>query len=103
MQKAWDKVDLAEIESYCTPDLYNSLQQELVGVEAGDNKTLVDELDAEIAAMALDGDYLVVSVRFTGFIQEDSAGAHAFNEIWHIRRLASDEGNWLVAGIQQTN
>lgn len=104
LQKAWDNVDLSEIESYCTPELFSELQQELRGVQAGDNQTVVDTLDAEIAAMAVDGEFFIVSVRFTGFIQEDAVkGAHAFNEIWHIRRLAKDEGNWLVAGIQQTN
>lgn len=104
LQKAWDNVDLSEIESYCTPELFSALQQELRGVQAGDNQTVVDTLDAEIAAMAVDGEFFIVSVRFTGFIQEDAVkGAHAFNEIWHIRRLASDEGNWLVAGIQQAN
>lgn len=103
LQKAWDKVDLQEIESYCTSELFKALQAELAGANPGDNHTVVDELDAELATMALDGDYLVVSVRFTGFIQEDAVGAHAFNEIWHIRRLANDEGNWLVAGIQQAS
>jgi len=101
LQKAWDSVDLTEIESYCTPELFALMQQELRGVQPGDNQTVVDTLDAEIASMAVDGEYFVVSVRFTGFIQEDVQGAHAFNEIWHIRRLASDEGNWQVAGIQQ--
>lgn len=103
LQKAWDKVDLPEIQSYCTPELFEALQEELAGAKAGDNHTVVDELDAELATMAVDGNYLVVSVRFTGFIQEDAAGAHAFNEVWHIRRLANDEGNWKVAGIQQTS
>ncbi|MEA1989818.1 MAG: TIM44-like domain-containing protein [Pseudomonadota bacterium] len=104
LQKAWDNVDLSEIESYCTEDLFAALQHELRGVQAGDNHTVVDTLDAEIATMAVDDEYFVVSMRFTGFIQEDAVqGAHAFSEIWHIRRLANDEGNWQVAGIQQVN
>lgn len=104
LQKAWDDVDLSEIESYCTPDLYTALQGELTNAKPGDNHTVVDTLDAEIAAMAIDGEYFIVSIRFSGFIQEDAVkGAHAFNEIWHIRRLANDEGNWQVAGIQQVN
>ncbi|BCN92474.1 hypothetical protein THMIRHAM_02590 [Thiomicrorhabdus immobilis] len=104
LQKAWDNVDLSEIESYCTPELYQALQQELRGVQPGDNQTVVDTLYAEIAAMAVDAEYFVVSIRFSGFIQEDTVqGAHAFNEIWHIRRLANDEGNWQVAGIQQVS
>ena len=101
LQKAWDEVDLSEIKSYCTESLYSALELELQGVKPGDNQTRVDELNAEVAAIAVDGEFLVVSIRFTGFIEEDAHGAHAFNEIWHIRRLANDEGNWRVAGIQQ--
>ncbi len=103
LQKAWDNVNLAEIESYCTPELYQAIERELVGVQPGDNETRVDSLDAEIAAMAVDGEFFIVSIRFSGFIEEDAHGAHAFNEVWHIRRLANDQGNWMVAGIQQTN
>lgn len=104
LQKAWDNVDMSEMQSYCTPELYTALQQELIGVQAGDNQTVVDTLDAEIAAMAIDGEYFVVSIHFSGFIQEDVVqGAHAFSEVWHIRRLANDQGDWKVAGIQQAN
>lgn len=103
LQNAWDNVDLEQIKSYCTDELYQALVSELKGVQPGDNQTRVDELNAETAAIAVDGEYLVVSIRFTGFIKEDAQGAHAFNEIWHIRRLANDEGNWRVAGIQQSS
>ncbi len=102
LQKAWDDADLAEVESYCSPELFAALQQEMAGMQAGDNHTVIDTLDAELADMAIDGEYFIASIRFTGFIQEDATeGAHAFNEIWHIRRLANDEGTWQVAGIQQ--
>lgn len=103
LQKAWDNLEINEIESYCTPELFSALQQQMAEMQSGQNHTRVDELDAEIATMAIDGDYLVVSLRFTGFIEEDDSGAHAFNEIWHIRRLANDEGDWRIAGIQQVN
>lgn len=104
LQAAWDAVDLAEVESYCTPELFAALQAEMQGMQPGDNVTVIDTLYADIADMAMDGEYFMVSIRFTGFIQEDAlVGAHAFNEIWHIRRLANNEGNWQVAGIQQTH
>ena len=103
LQRAWDAVDLAEMESYCTPELYSALQQELSSMKPGDNQTDIDTLDAEIADSAVDGEYFVVSVRFTGFIKENSGEAHAFHEIWHIKRLVSNEGNWLIAGIQQSD
>ena len=102
LQKAWDSADLSEVESYCSPELFAAIKQEMQGQQAGEHQTVVDTLDAEIADMAVDGEYFVVSIRFSGFIEEDaSEGAHAFNEVWHIRRLANDEGTWEVAGIQQ--
>lgn len=102
LQKAWDAVDVTEVEAYCTPELFAEIKAQMQGMQAGDNVTVVDTLDAEIADMAIDGKHFVVSIRFTGFIQESAEeSAHAFNEVWHIRRDASDQGNWLVAGIQQ--
>jgi len=104
LQKAWDAVDVSEVQSYCTPELFAEIQKEMQGMQPGENVTIVDTLDAEVADMAIDGEYFVVSIRFTGFIQESvEESAHAFNEVWHIRRDASDQGNWLVAGIQQQN
>lgn len=102
LQKAWDDLDVTEIESYCTPELFAEIKQQMQGRVSGDNHTVVDTLYAEMADMALDGEYFVVSVRFSGFIEEEAgAGAHAFREIWHIRRKVSNQGDWLVAGIQQ--
>ncbi len=104
LQKAWDKGDVSEIESYCSPELFAAIQQEMQEHQAGEHHTVVDTLDAEIADMAMDGDYFVVSVRFSGFIEEENTeGAHAFNEVWHIRRLSQGEGNWKIIGIQQNH
>jgi len=102
LQKAWDDLDVTEIESYCTPELFAEIKQQMQGRVSGDNHTVVDTLYAEMADRVVDGEYFVVSVRFSGFIQEEAgADAHAFREIWHIRRKLSNQGNWLVAGIQQ--
>ena len=108
VQKAWDEGDASEIESYCTPELYQALQDLMREVVPGDNHTQVDTLDTELVDQTFDeaqGEtYFVVSVRFHGFIKEDKASsAHAFDEIWHIRRLAKGEGNWQIAGIEQTH
>lgn len=102
LQKAWDDLDLNELEAYCTPELYADIQQQMAGRTPGDNQTVVDTLYAEIADQAIEAEQFVVSIRFSGFIQEaPNADAHAFNEIWHIRRSLAGEGNWLVSGIQQ--
>lgn len=102
VQKAWDTLDAQELIDYCTPELMAALQSEMDSFQAGENHTEVEELNAETVDMAIDGEYFIVSVRFSGFIKEDRNDvAHAFNEIWHIRRLAAGEGNWQIAGIQQ--
>jgi predicted lipid-binding transport protein (Tim44 family) len=104
VQKAWDNGDASEIESYCTPQLYLQLQALMAEIVIGENHTEVDTLYAEIADQSMEEDYFVVSVRFSGFIKEGKdQPAHAFNEVWHIRRLAQGEGNWQIAGIQQVN
>lgn len=102
LQQAWDKGDAAEIESYCTPALFAQLQAIMQTVVVGENHTEVDTLYADIAEQSIEGDYFVVSVRFSGFIREArDQEAHGFSEIWHIRRLAIGEGDWQIAGIQQ--
>ncbi|MBO1923294.1 Tim44 domain-containing protein [Thiomicrorhabdus sp. 6S3-12] len=102
LQKAWDDVDMAALESYCTPELFKALSEELEGVQPGDNQTGVDSVYAEIADKVIEDNYFIVSVRYSGFIEESAGeGAHAFSEVWHIRRLQEGEGNWQVAGIQQ--
>jgi len=102
VQKAWDALDASELASYCTPELYAALQSEMADLTPGTNHTEVADLNAETVSMSIDGDYFVVSVRFSGFIKENAgADAHAFSEIWHIQRLAEGTGNWQIAGIQQ--
>lgn len=103
MQAAWDQVDLEKLAGYCTPELFAALKEDLAGAVPGQNQTVVDELHAEIVQMAIEDNYFIASIRYSGFIDEDNEGAHAFTEVWHIRRLAEGEGSWQVAGIQQAN
>lgn len=101
VQKAWDEADVSELKSYCSDEFFAAMQAEMIDLKAGDNHTEVLELDAETSTMATEGDYFIVSVRFSGLIKEDSDSAQEFTEIWHIRRLTKGEGNWQIAGIQQ--
>ncbi|WP_319380347.1 TIM44-like domain-containing protein [Thiomicrorhabdus sp.] len=100
LQHAWDQGDLSVLSDYCTDELYAELQAELDRSGINEHATKIDTLHAEIVETAQDGDYFVVSVRFNGFIAEDGGEAHAFNDVWHIRRLVEGEGNWQLAGIQ---
>lgn len=104
VQQAWDRGDASELEAYCTPALFNQLQALMQEIVVGENHTEVDTLHAEIVDQSFEDDYFIVSIRFSGFIKESlDEPAHAFNEIWHIRRLSEGEGNWQIAGIQQAN
>ncbi|WP_319558120.1 Tim44-like domain-containing protein [Thiomicrorhabdus sp.] len=100
LQHAWDEGDLSLLRDYCTDELYAELQAELTRSGVNEFATKIDTLHAEIIETAQDGDYFIVSVRFNGFIAEDGGEAHAFNDVWHIRRLVEGEGNWQLAGIQ---
>jgi predicted lipid-binding transport protein (Tim44 family) len=83
--------------------LFAELQNMMKDMVGGENFTEVDTLHSELVDQSFEGDYFIVSIRFSGFIKESKQDeAHAFNEIWHIRRLAAGEGNWLIAGIQQS-
>lgn len=102
VQSAWDQMDVDTLRDYCTPELFAELQTEMAGMQPGQNHTHVDTLYAELADTAVEDPYFIVSVYFSGFIvEEQNAQAHAFNEIWHIRRLAEGTGSWQIAGIQQ--
>lgn len=104
IQKAWDAQDITEIRAYCTEELFQALEAEMASVDRVENFTQVDEIRAELLETAIDGEYFIASVRFSGFIVEEKGGfAHAFNEVWHIRRLLVGEGDWQIAGIQQVS
>lgn len=104
VQKAWDDLNVAEIKSYCSEELFEAIQVEMQGMSPGSNYTEVEDLYAEVADMTVDGDSFIVSVRFSGFIKEGkNEMAHSFNEIWHIARSSLGEGDWKIVGIQQSD
>ena len=64
---------------------------------------LKGRVDASLAETAMEDGFEIASVRFTGLIREaPGAQPEAFDEIWHVRRKASDpKAAWLIMGIQQ--
>lgn len=100
LQAANDAGDQADLRRFTTPQMYASIQQELLERGGQTQRTEVLQLDAQVVDVATENGQQIVSVRFWGLIREQSEHAAAdFDEVWHLSQ--SGEG-WLIAGIQQT-
>ena len=93
--------NIAEIQRYLTPDLYQSMYNDIMANQDQDVAEF-SNLNAMVANSANENGQYVVSVRFTGTVSEDlNSLPQPFAEIWHFTKPASSNQDWLVAGIQQ--
>ncbi|MEG2357448.1 Tim44 domain-containing protein [Acinetobacter sp.] len=93
--------NIAEIQRYLTPDLYQSMRNDIMGNQDQDVAEF-SNLNAMVADSATENGQHVVSVRFTGTVSEDlNSLPQPFAEIWHFVKPAGSDQDWLVAGIQQ--
>jgi len=103
LQAANDAKDLDDIRDFTTPEMFAEISMQIR--ERGDaaQKTEVVSVNASLVEAVIEGDYAVVSVRFTGLIREEKdANPEPFDEIWHVRQDQRDrKATWLLAGIQQ--
>lgn len=100
LQAANDAGDQDDLRRFTTPQMYASIQHDLL--ERGDRtqRTEVLQLNANVVDVATEDGQQIVSVRFWGLVREDGEqAAEDFDEIWHL--VKSGE-SWLIAGIQQT-
>lgn len=100
LQAANDAGDQADLRRFTTPQMYASIQQELLERGGQTQRTEVLQLNAQVVDVATEQGEQIVSVRFWGLIREQSDQAAAdFDEVWHLTQ--SGDG-WLIAGIQTT-
>ncbi len=93
--------NIAEIQRYLTPDLYQSMYQDIMANQDQDVAEF-SNLNAMVVDYATENGQYVVSVRFTGTVSEDlNSLPQPFTEIWHFVKPAGSSQDWLVAGIQQ--
>ena len=93
--------NIAEIQRYLTPDLYQSMYNDIMENQDQDVAEF-SNLNAMVADSATENGQYVVSVRFTGTVSEDlNSQPTPFAEIWHFVKPAGSSQDWLVAGIQQ--
>lgn len=100
LQAANDAGDQADLRRFTTPQMYASIQQELLERGGAAQRTEVLQLDAGVIDVATENGEQIVSVRFRGLVREDSQQAAIdFDEVWHLAKAGD---GWLIAGIQQT-
>ncbi|MDN3521261.1 Tim44 domain-containing protein [Halomonas ramblicola] len=99
LQRAWDNNDLAGIQEYVTPALYNLLREERARQPAN-NRTEVVRLFAELGMIQELGGQAEATVIFHGVLDENGESSE-FNETWHLVREVRDGAPWYVQGIEQ--
>ncbi len=93
--------NIAEIQHYLTPDLYQSMYSDIMANQDQDVAEF-SNLNAMVIDSATENGQYIVSVRFTGTVSEDlNSLPQPFTEIWHFVKPAGSHQDWLVAGIQQ--
>jgi predicted lipid-binding transport protein (Tim44 family) len=102
LQEAYDRKDLSTMSDFLAPEVYREIEADIRAAGAGEERTEVLTLEAEVLDVAEEAGSYIVSVRFTGMMRE-SAGREAepFREIWHLEKPLSGRSGWMLAGIQQ--
>ncbi|MHA3048178.1 Tim44 domain-containing protein [Acinetobacter sp. ANC 4641] len=95
--------NVEEIRRYLTPELYNSMYQDIMANREQDVAEF-NNLNAMVAGSANENGQYIVSVRFTGTVSEDlNSVPQPFTEVWHFVKPVGSQQDWLVAGIQVEN
>lgn len=93
--------NISEIKRYLTPDLYQSMYNDIMANQDQDVAEF-SNLNAMVVDSSNENGQYVVSVRFTGTVSEDlNSQPQPFAEIWHFVKPAGSQQDWVVAGIQQ--
>jgi predicted lipid-binding transport protein (Tim44 family) len=101
LQLANDRGDLEEIREITTPELFESLQDD-VRARVGKQETDITALDAQLLDLATENGQYWASVGFSG-TERERPGAQAvqFSEVWNLVKPVDGSSGWLLAGIQQ--
>ncbi|WP_133126848.1 Tim44 domain-containing protein [Legionella nagasakiensis] len=100
LQAAYDQKNMQDLSAFTAPEIFAEIKMQIE--ERGDepNTTEVVQLETELLDVAKQADGWVATVRFTGFIKENSDPMTQLDELWHFRQFAHSN-DWVVGGIQQ--
>ena len=101
LQAAWDRQDWDEIATYTSPELLEELKSERNKLDAQQHTEVVSVM-AELVNFIDNGDHVIASLNFYGWLREDAEETTEFNEVWHLSRdMNADNADWLIVGIEQ--
>jgi predicted lipid-binding transport protein (Tim44 family) len=104
LQAASDAGNLDDIRQFTTPEMFAELKMEITERDTATHKSEVISLEAGVIEVDEDADRYLVSVRFTGVIQDDADKQdESFDEVWHLMKSRQGSSGWVLSGIQQSN
>lgn len=101
LQAANDAGNLDDLREFTTPEVFAELQMDIQERQGAAQQTRVLDLHGDVLEVAEEGNRYVVSVHFTGRVQEDGGAPDDINEIWHLTKPRQGNGGWVLAGLQQ--
>jgi predicted lipid-binding transport protein (Tim44 family) len=102
LQAANDAGNLDDIREFTTPEVFAEIQMDIRERNGATQEPRVLDLAADVRDVAEEGNRYIVSVHFSGRVQEDGADPEDINEIWHLTKPRQGSGGWTLAGIQQS-
>jgi predicted lipid-binding transport protein (Tim44 family) len=104
LQVANDVGRLEDVREFATGELYAALVKGALERSAKPPHTDVVSLNAELTALATEGDTQRATIRFSGMARATPGAAPTgFSEIWQLARPANGSTGWLLAGIRQVD
>jgi len=112
MQAAWDKKDMNDIRTFCTPEVAGKIESDMQSLGKDQTRTEVGMLKANMLDSWIELDDEWVAIQFHAMLKEETLNSavqanesqgHEMQETWIFRHTPnSDDPTWYLAGIQQT-
>lgn len=101
LQASNDAGNLDDIRAFTTPEMFAEIQMDIRERNGATQETRVLDLEADVREVAEENNRYIVSVHFTGRVQEDGGAPDDINETWHMTKPVQGSGGWVLAGVQQ--
>jgi predicted lipid-binding transport protein (Tim44 family) len=101
LQASNDAGNLDDIRDFTSPEMFAEIQMDIRERNGATQETRVLELNADVREVVEEDNRYIVSVHFSGRVQEDGGDPDVIDEVWHLTKARQGSGGWVLAGIQQ--